>query len=213
MKKISIAIVDDHKLIRQMWATMLKSNSEIEITGESGGMDEAIEMIRAKRPDIVLLDINLVQGSGLDAVPQIRKFSPGTRIIAVSMHNELAYVKKMMRMGAKAYVTKNSSHEEMFKAIDEVMAGRIYLCEEIKNILADKALRSEINEPTVKDLTLREIAIIKLIKNGQSSKEISLSLNIATRTVEVHRHNILNKLKLNNTAALINYINTTDLFL
>jgi DNA-binding NarL/FixJ family response regulator len=211
MKKISIAIVDDHKLIRQMWSTMLKTNNEIEITGESEGMDEAIEMIRVKRPDIVLLDINLVQGSGLDAVPLIRKFSPGTRIIAVSMHNEPAYVKKMMKLGAKAYVTKNSSHEEMFKAIDEVMAGRVYLCAEIKNILADKALHSEIHEPSVRDLSLREIEIIKLIKEGQSSKEISSGLEIATRTVEVHRHNILKKLKLKNTAALINYINTTDL--
>ena len=212
MKKITIAIVDDHKLIRQMWSTMLKSNSEIEITGESEALDEAVEMIRVKRPDIVLLDINLAVGSGLDAVPLIRKFSPGTRIIAVSMHNEPAYVKKMMKLGAKAYVTKNSSHEEMFKAIEEVMAGRIFLCAEVKNILAEKALRGEENEHTVKDLSLREIEIIKLIKNGLSSKEISSELNIATRTVEVHRHNILKKLKLKNTASLINYINTTDLF-
>jgi two-component system, NarL family, invasion response regulator UvrY len=211
MKKIYIAIVDDHKLIRQMWATMLATNSAIEIIGESGAMNEAVEMIRVKRPDIVLLDINLAEGSGLDAVPLIRKFSPGTRIIAVSMHNEPAYVKKMMKLGAKAYVTKNSSHEEMFKAIEEVMAGRIYLCAEVTDILADKALRSEDNEGTVKDLSLREIEIIKLIKNGMSSKEISSDLNIATRTVEVHRHNILKKLKLKNTAALINYINTTDL--
>ena len=194
-----------------MWATMLASNSEIEITGESGAMDEAVEMIRVKRPDIVLLDINLVQGSGMDAVPLIRKFSPGTRIIAVSMHNEPAYVKKMMKLVAKGYVTKNSSHEEMFKAIDEVMAGRTFLCAEVKNILADKALRSETNEPTVKDLSLREIEIIKLIKEGLSSKEISSALNIATRTVEVHRHNILKKLKLKNTPSLINFINTTDL--
>ena len=211
MKKITIAIVDDHKLIRQMWATMLASNREFEITGESGTLDEAVEMIRAKRPDIVLLDINLVQGSGLDAVPQIRKFSPGSRIIAVSMHNQPAYVKKMMQLGAKGYVTKNSSHEEMFKAIDEVMNGRIYVCAEIKNILADKEFQSEVAEPTVKDLSLREIEIIKLIKEGQSSKEISSRLNIATRTVEVHRHNILKKLKLKNTASLINFINTTDL--
>ena len=211
MKKITAVIVDDHKLIRQMWTTMLASNIEIEITGESGVLDQAIEMIKVKRPDIVLLDINLAEGSGLDAVPLIRKFSPGTRIIAVSMHNEPAYVKKMMKMGARAYVTKNSSHEEMFKAIEEVMAGRIYLCAEITSILADKALRTEINEPTVRDLSLREIEIIKLIKNGMSSKEISSQLNIATRTVEVHRHNILKKLKLKNTAALINYINTTDL--
>lgn len=199
-----------------MWATMLTSNSEsdsyrIEITGESGVLDEAIEMIKIKRPDIVLLDINLAEGSGMDAVPLIRKFSPGSKIIAVSMHNQPAYVKKMMTLGAKAYVTKNSSHEEMFKAIDEVMNGRIYVCGEIKDILSDQALSNDTTRPNTKDLSLREIEIIKLIKEGLSSKEISSRLNITTRTVEVHRHNILKKLKLKNTASLINFINTTDL--
>lgn len=211
MKKISVVIVDDHKLIREMWAKMFASDKEIEITGESGTLDEAIEMIKIKRPDIVLLDINLANASGLDAVPQIRKFSPGTRIIAVSMHNQPAYVKKMLKLGAKGYVTKNSSHDEMFKAIEEVMKGRVYVCTEIKDILSDQALNNEPAGPDAKDLSLREIEIIRLIKNGLSSKEISSQLVITTRTVEVHRHNILKKLKLKNTASLINFINTTDL--
>ncbi len=194
-----------------MWAKMFASDKEIEITGESGTLDEAIEMIKIKRPDIVLLDINLANASGLDAVPQIRKFSPGTRIIAVSMHNQPAYVKKMLKLGAKGYVTKNSSHDEMFKAIEEVMKGRVYVCTEIKDILSDQALNNEPAGPDAKDLSLREIEIIRLIKNGLSSKEISSQLVITTRTVEVHRHNILKKLKLKNTASLINFINTTDL--
>jgi DNA-binding NarL/FixJ family response regulator len=211
MKKITIAVVDDHKLIRQMWAKIFAGNNEIEITGEAGTLDDAVEMIKIKRPDIVLLDINLSEASGIDAVPLIRKFSPGTRIIAVSMHNQPAYAKKMFQLGAKGYVTKNSSHEEMIKAVEEVMKGNVYICSEIKDILSDQALQGETNEPTVKDLSLREIEIIKLIKVGLSSKEISSRLNIATRTVEVHRHNILKKLKLKNTASLINFINTTDL--
>ena len=210
MKKITIAVIDDHKLIRQMWVKMFADNSEIEITGESGTLEEASEMIKIKRPDIALLDINLPDASGLDAVPMIRKFSPGTRIIAVSMINRPAYAKKMLHLGAKAYVTKNSSHDEIFKAIEEVMNGRVYICAEIKNILADQLLLGEINEPTVKDLSLREIEIIKLIKEGLSSKEISASLNISVRTVEVHRHNILRKLKLKNTPSLINFINNND---
>ncbi len=211
MKKITLAVIDDHKLIRQMWVKLFADNGEIEITGESGTLQEAIEMIKIKRPDIVLLDINLPDASGLDAVPLIRKFSPGTRIIAVSMHNQPAYAKKMLRMGAKGYVTKNSSRDEMFKAIEEVMNGRVFVCAEIKNILSDQLLMGEINEPTVKDLSLREIEIIKLIKDGLSSKEISASLNISVRTVEVHRHNILRKLKLKNAPSLINFINNTDL--
>ena len=213
MKKISVVIVDDHKLIRQMWEIMFAGNNEIEITGESATVDEAIEMIKIKRPDIVFLDINLAQGSGMDAVPLIRKFSPGSRIIAVSMHNQPAYAKKMLQLGARGYVTKNSAHEEIFKAIEEVMSGRTYVCAEIKNVLSDQVMSNESTLPNSKGLSFREIGIVKLIKEGLSSKEISSQLSIATRTVEVHRHNILKKLKLKNTASLINYINTTDLFL
>jgi DNA-binding NarL/FixJ family response regulator len=211
MKKISIAVVEDHQLIRDMWATLFAGNGQLEVVGGSGELEQAIEMIKTKRPDIVLLDINLPKASGLDAVPLIRKFSPGTRIIAVSMHSQPAYAKKMMQLGARAYVTKNSSHQEMFKAIDEVMNGRTYLCSEIKDILSEQIMNNEFGESGIKDLSLREIEIIKLIKEGLSSKEIAAKLNLSYRTVEVHRHNILKKLKLNNTAALINFINTTDL--
>jgi DNA-binding NarL/FixJ family response regulator len=211
MKKISIVVVDDHKLIREMWTRIFLDNSEIEIVGDCGGFEEAIEMIKLKRPDIVLLDINLQQASGLDAVPLIRKFSPGTRIIAVSMHSQLVYAKKMLQLGAKAYVTKNSSHLEIFKAVEEVMKGGIYICSEIKEILSAQVMLSEPGETVSQQLSLREIDVIKLIKEGLSSKEIASKLMLSIRTVEVHRHNILKKLKLNNTAALINYINTTDL--
>lgn len=211
MKKITVAIVEDHQMIREMWARMFALKPEIEVVGESGSFDDAIEMIKSKKPDIVLLDINLPQSSGLEAVPLIRKYSPGTKIIAVSMHNQPVYAKKMLQMGAKGYVTKNSSHEEMFMAIDEVLAGGTYVCLEIKDIIADQALQEEKAGPDIKGLSLREIEIIKLIREGLSSKEIANRLSIAVRTAEVHRHNILKKLGLKNTASLISFINTTDL--
>jgi DNA-binding NarL/FixJ family response regulator len=128
MKKISVIIVEDHKLVREMWTDLLADNNEIEVVGESGDFDEAIEMIKSKKPDIVFLDINLPQSSGLDAVPLIRKFAPDTRIIAISVHDLPVYAKKMLQMGANAYVTKNSSHLEIFKAVEEVMNGRSYVC-------------------------------------------------------------------------------------
>jgi DNA-binding NarL/FixJ family response regulator len=158
-----------------------------------------------------LLDINLQDKSGMQAVPLIKKFSPGTKIIAVSMHNEPAYAKKMLHLGAKAYITKNSSHKEVFNAIDAVMKGGIYICTEIKDIITEQIMTTKNDEPDIKDLSLREIEIVKLIKDGFSSKEIASKIKISTRTVEVHRHNILKKLKLKNTTSLINFINTTDL--
>ena len=211
MKKITIAVVDDHKLIRQMWANLFAGKSDIEIIGESGTYDEAIEMVKIKRPDILLLDINLHEASGLDAVPVIRKYSPGTRIIAVSMHSEPAYVKKMLHLGARGYVTKNSSQEEVLKAVEEVMKGEVYVCTEIRGILSDLQLKEEPEKQDTKNLSFREIEIIKCIKEGLSSKEIGTTLNIATRTVEVHRHNILKKLKLKNTASLISFIHASNL--
>lgn len=213
MKKISIVIVDDHKLIREMWTKMFSSHPSLEVTGESGEFDEAIEMVKTKRPDIVLLDINLPPHSGMDAVPLIRKHVPGTKIIAVSMHNQPSYAKKMLQLGAKGYVTKNSSITEIIKAIEEVTNGHNYICTEIKEALSDLFVSGDDIHADAKNLSLREIEVIKLIKQGYSSKEIATALNIAVRTAEVHRHNILKKLQLKNTAALINYINNSTVIL
>lgn len=209
LEKTSIIIVDDHRLIRQMWRLMLEGN-DIEIIGESGELHEAIEMIKTMRPDIVLLDVNLGLDTGLEAVPIIRRFSPGTRIMIVSMHTHAAYANKTLQLGVRAYITKNSSREEMLDAVEVVMKGGIYICNEIRNIQIEDA--NDFNDKTDnKILSLREIEIIKLIKQGHSSKEISSILHIGSRTVEVHRYNILKKLQLKNTAAMINFINNTDL--
>lgn len=211
MSTITVFIVEDHQMVREMWVQLFAVKKEIEVIGETGNPDEAIELIKNKRPDIVLLDINLPGSSGMDLVPLIRKFAPGSKIIAVSMHNQPAYTKKMLQLGALGYVTKNSSHEEIYKAIDSAMKGKTYVCNEIRNILSDQALQDEPAGPDVKELSIREIEIIRLIKEGLSSKEIAARLNISIRTAEVHRHNILKKLGLKNTASLISFINTTDL--
>ena len=127
------------------------------------------------------------------------------------MHSMPAYAKRMMQLGAMGYVTKNSSKDEMIKAILEVSNGRKYICDEVKNILAQKELEEEESPSDMNNLSRREIDIIKLIKEGMSSKEIALQLEISLKTVEVHRYNILKKLKLRNTAALVNFINVNGL--
>lgn len=213
MNKITVVIVEDHQLVREMWVQLFSERKDVDIVGKTGDFDEAIEMIKNKRPNIVLLDINLPVSSGMDAVPLIRKYAPGSKIIAVSMHNQPAYAKKMLQMGAKGYVTKNSSHQEMLVAMDEVMAGKTFICSEIKNIISEQAFQQTPAGPNLKELSLREIEIIRLIKDGLSSKEIAAQLNISVRTAEVHRHNILKKLGLKNTASLITFINKTDLSL
>ena len=125
------------------------------------------------------------------------------------MHSQPAYAKKMLQIGARGYVTKNSSKEEMMKAIMEVYEGNKYICDEIKNNISELVLEENKEVPNVNALTEREIQIINLIKEGMSSKEIAANLNISLKTVEVHRHNVLKKLKLKNSASLVNFINST----
>ncbi|MFC0776112.1 response regulator [Terrimonas alba] len=209
MEKITILLVDDHKLIRDSWAFILNSDSRFTVIGETSSGEEAIEIAREKRPQIVLMDVNMTPINGFDATRQIHKISPESRIIAVSMHTMPAYAKRMLQLGAMGYVTKNSSKEEMVTAIIEVNNGKKYICEEVKAILAEQEMDE--NSDELNNLSRREIDIIKLIKEGLSSKEIALQLDISLKTVEVHRYNILKKLKLKNTAALVNYINTKGL--
>jgi len=208
MSKVSILIVDDHKLIRETWSFILGTDPRFEVIADCGEPEAAIELARELKPNIVLMDINMSPMSGFDATEQIRKLSPQTKVIGVSMHSQPAYARKMLQVGAQGYVTKNSSKDEMVKAILEVDKGNKYVCDEIRNIITDQLTEKEGEGPDIHSLTEREMQIIHFIKSGNSSKEIAMELDISLKTVEVHRHNILKKLKLKNAASLVNFINS-----
>lgn len=211
MDKITILLVDDHKLIRDSWSFILNSDPRFQVIGETSGGDEAIEIARNKRPQIVLMDVNMTPVNGFDATRQIRKFSPGSKVIGISMHTMPAYARRMLQMGAMGYVTKNSSKDEMITAIVEVNSGKKYVCDEVKSILAHQQLEEDDKQPDMNVLSRREIDVVQLIKEGLSSKEIALRLDISLKTVEVHRYNILKKLSMKNTASLVNFINANGL--
>lgn len=211
MGKITVLIVDDHTLIRETWSFLLGRNENFEVIAEVGDGQKAIDIARDKRPNIVLLDINMTPMNGFEVLKMIRKQSPGSKVIAVSMHSQPAYAKKMLRMGAKGYVTKNSPRQEMLDAIMDVQNGNTYICQEVKNILSDQMISEEDTTAGLNQLSEREIEVINQIRDGLSSKEIADRLAISIKTVEVHRHNILKKLKVKNTASLINYINSSGL--
>src|SRR6476619_3266900 len=157
MEAISILIADDHKLIRDTWSFILNTDNRFKVVAECSNGEEAIEQAKQKRPQIVLMDINMTPVSGFEATEKIRKFSPGSKIIGVSMHSQPAYAKKMLQIGAKGYVTKNSSKEEMIKAIMEVYKGNKFICDEIKNIISDQLLTEQTDSPNINSLTEREI--------------------------------------------------------
>ena len=209
MEKITILIADDHKLIRETWKYLLSTEDQYEVVADCGSADEAVEQAKLKRPGIVLMDIDMPPFSGIEATKMIRKRSPGSRIIGVSMHCHPTYVKKMMQSGARGFITKNSSREEMLQGIFEVSKGNLFLCSEIENIMSADRIFEEEGRPSINTLTTREIEIVGYIKEGLSSREIASVLHLSLKTVQGHRQNIHKKLKLNNSAALVNYINNS----
>lgn len=211
MDKITILIADDHTLVRETWSFILNTDPRFTVVAESGSGEEAVELAKKLRPNVVIMDINLPGINGIEATQQIRKFSPGSKILGVSLHTQPTYARKMIQKGAMGYVTKNSSREEMFKAILEIQNGKKYICEEIKNILSEQVISGDVPQTGLNSLSQREIEIITYIKKGNSSKEIADALNISVKTVEVHRYNILKKLNLKNAAALVNFINNSQL--
>ena len=211
MKKITILITDDHTLVRQTLAFMLNAESRFEVIAECRSGEEAVERAKELHPDVVLMDNNLPGINGFEATRLIRKFAPGSRILGVSLHTQPAYARKMIQCGALGYLTKNSSHEEIIRAIIEVYNNRKYICDDIKNILSDQMMGSDEPVDRLNLLSKRELDIIEYIRKGLSSREIANAANISVKTVEVHRYNILKKLNQKNVAAMVNYINNSQL--
>ena len=211
MEKITILLVDDHRLIRDSWSHVLNMEPRFQVVGSASTGEQALALAKEKRPRVILMDINMTPVNGFDTTKAIRKQSPGSRIIGVSMHAIPVYAKKMFQAGAIGYVTKNSSREELITAILEVDAGKKYICEEVKTILAEQQMEETTGQSDINNLSKREFDVAKLIKEGMSSKEIALQLGISLKTVEVHRYNILKKLHLKNTASLVNFINTNGI--
>jgi DNA-binding NarL/FixJ family response regulator len=179
--------------------------------GETSDVEQATAVAASRKPQVVLMDINMTPVNGFEATKQVLKQSPHSQVIGVSMHSMPAYARRMFQVGARGYVTKNSSKDELFQAIEEVVAGNKYICEEIKNILAHQELDEDSEYPDMNSLSKREIEVVSQIRQGFSSREIAQRLEISLKTVEVHRYNILKKLKLKNTAALVNFINAQGL--
>ena len=135
---VKVVIADDHRLVREAWALLLKRDKRISITGIVDNGRDVINLCRGNCPDIVLMDINMEPTNGLDATKEIRAFNDSVKIIGISVHSDLSYVNSLLQAGANGYVTKNSSSSEMLHAIFEVMDGKQYICKEISSLSTER---------------------------------------------------------------------------
>ena len=211
IKKISIMLVDDHTLIRESWRAMLATVENMEIVAECGDGRLAGELARNGRPDIVLLDLTMKPMNGFEVLKIIRQLSPLSKIIGLSMRSEPVFAKKLLRSGAKGYLTKNSPRHEMIDAINEVNKGNTYICQEVQTLQSRQTSEGDNKTPDINCLSASELQLLSLWSAGDTSKEIAAKSGITVKTVEVHRHNILKKMKLKSTAALICYVQSRAL--
>jgi len=204
-------IFDDHNLVAEMWSELINSDERFSVIGICNDTSDAcLEQVKNKRPDVVIMDINIQPISGIEATKLVKKGSPGSKVIGVSMHNQPSFAKRMLKNGALGYVTKSSNKNEMFEAITSVTANKVFICKEIQENLAKQVFEDD-DTPDISKLSEREVDVLKHIKEGLSSKEIAEKLFLSARTVEVHRSNILKKLNLKNTASLLKFIHNSPL--
>lgn len=198
---ITIYIVEDHGLIIEGIVSLLDRYPEMKICGYSNTAAGCIEFFKFNSADVVLMDINLPDMSGIDLCKQIKETNPGIMVLGLSTYNQGVYINKMIENGASGYLLKNAERSEIIRALQEVSKGRNYL-----SIEASKSLRSDrIRNQQLPVLTRREKEILLLITEGYTNQEISLRLFISVDTVDSHRKNVYSKLGVRNTAQLVKY--------
>jgi len=201
MSKIRLLMADDHPLIREGFKSLLMKNERFEIVGIAENGKELLELAGTLAPDIILSDINMPVLNGMAAIEQIGRIHPEIKCVILTMHEERAYVLQALKIGVQGYILKNIERYDLEKAIISIFEGGKYFSPIVTNILAESVARPEQN--TVSELTPREIQVLELVAEGNSTKQVADKLGIGTRTVESHRVNMLKKMKVSNTAELV----------
>jgi two-component system response regulator NreC len=203
----TIVLADDHRIVRQGLRALLEAEPDFQLVGETGDGLEAVQLAGRLQPDVVVLDLMMPSINGLEATRQISDGCPQTHVIILSMHADEGYVLEALRNGAAGYVLKDSSADDLARAVREVVAGRRYLSpplsERAIEVYMQKAQETSL-DPYEK-LTNREREVLHLAAEGHSSSEIAERLSISSRTVETHRANMMRKLDLHSQTDLIRY--------
>ena len=204
-QKVRIVIAEDHTILREGLRSLLSSDPIFEIVGEAEDGREAIKCVEKFRPDLILTDLSMPRMNGMEAIKEIKRQSPKTKVLVLTVHKAEEYILATFRAGANGYLLKDSTHAELVMAVKKVLSGKQYISPEISEKVIEgylegkKTLKSQTSWET---LTQREREILKLIAEGYKNKEIAEDLCISVKTVEKHRANLMEKLDLHSIQAL-----------
>jgi DNA-binding NarL/FixJ family response regulator len=197
-----ILIVDDHPVVREGLHRILDQVSDLSICGEAGGISDALRVYRETRPDLVITDITLTDGTGLELTKELIALQPSLRILVASMHDEALYAERALRAGARGYISKTQPPADFVEAARQVLAGGLYLSPRMTERMLTRAVGAKTSKSLVDVLSDRELEVFEQIGNGLTTRLIAEKLHISRKTVETHREHIKRKLHLSNATEL-----------
>jgi len=200
---VKILIVDDHPSVREGLALRISLHADLAVCGEAETEDQAIALVKQISPDLVLVDISLKSGHGIELIKRIRSLDPAIKMLVISGFQESLYAERALRAGALGYLNKQESNEKMIEAIRTVHAGKRFLSPEMSRRLISQALgASDATKTPIENLTNRELEIFRMIGEGLTTGAIADRLFLSTHTIDTHRENIKRKLAVSTAAEL-----------
>lgn len=199
-----IMVVDDHPIVRQGLSQLIGSEPGLEVCGEASDAAEALKLLAETKPDLIIVDISLNSGNGIELIKQIKVRDENVRMLVSSMHDESLFAERALRAGAMGYINKAETTDKVFDAIHQVLAGKIYLSDRMTDRMLCRAIGSEehMTGSPIDSLSDRELEVFELIGQGLTTRQIAAKLHLSPKTVETYRENIKSKLNLNNATEL-----------
>lgn len=202
-KMIKVMLVDDHAMLRRGLALIIKEDDSMQLTGEASNGDQALPLALELKPDVVIMDISMSGLNGLECTRKLTEQLPSAKVLILSMHRDPVYVREAMRAGAKGYLLKEDSDENLLSAIRHVARGNAFLSPAVAGVIVGD-FRKHVSNP-LDLLTKREREVLYFIAEGRTNKEVASQLNLSVYTVEAHRSRIMEKLNLHSPVELVRF--------
>ncbi len=199
---VQIVLADDHEVVREGFKALLERQG-YQVVGEASNGREAVLLVEKTKPQIAILDLAMPLLNGVDATRQIRRTSPRTKTILLTMYKEDQYVLEALRAGVSGYILKTKAAKDLVQAISQVVNGMVYLSPEVSQTIVD-AYRAELT-PAADPLTAREREVLQLVAEGKTTKEVASVLGVSVKTADSHRTHLMRKLDIHDTAGLVRY--------
>lgn len=205
VQDIRVFLVDDHPMVREWLSTLLRQTPHIDVVGTAANTRDGLAGIRAETPHVAIVDLALQRSSGLDLIKDLADQLPDVRVIVFSMHEEIFYVERAVRAGARGYVTKRESTECIVEAVREVASGQFYASRPILTRLTERMMHTGSQDAAIEALSDRELEVFRLLGSGISTRRIAAELSLSIKTVQVYCARIKEKLGLEDAIELVRH--------